>query len=249
MTFNVGIESGSKFEYKWDSERQTFSYKITKDGKTVKPINTVIATHYERRKGKKITGLSVTTERQPILNFNEALTNFDYVFAIDTNYQNCRENKIAVACLVIGKIERQEGKFVGRREAIRCYEFWNPVINPEKFAWKKVIQDFQQSEKWGDKYKYALIVDSFLGEIPSYPIQHIPIADDFLLPNNWSMFYASSDVNEYFGSDMLRLADKEAKKALKELAQYYSDEPSPTSSDYEGCTFLRVWDKHKDVKS
>ncbi len=48
MSIGVGIEAGSEIEFGWNQEAQELSYRVKKEGKTVKPVNTMISMSYDR---------------------------------------------------------------------------------------------------------------------------------------------------------------------------------------------------------
>ncbi len=79
-------------------------------------------------------------------------------------------------------------KDVHTREFIPC------SAEPEKEAWRDFIESYDSDPN----RKYCLIVDSDLGALTRINKKETPIMDGFLLPNNWQLNYATSDVSDDF---------------------------------------------------
>ena len=75
MAVGIGIEAGSNIEFRWDQKAQELSYRVKKERKTVKPVNTMVSMFYDRpNKNPKIITESSSPTLPPLLNFDEVLT-------------------------------------------------------------------------------------------------------------------------------------------------------------------------------
>lgn len=128
----------------------------------------------------------------------DELRKYDQVFAIDTNYRDQ-----AVTTAIEGTWTKSKSRLNLRKLFTRS--FLPTSSTPEREAWRSFIEDFRQDPR----RKYALIVDSDLGELSKINAREIPVSDGFLLPENWQPNYATSDVNDDFAIvKMIRQCDE-----------------------------------------
>ena len=94
FSIGIGIEAGSEIEFRWSQEAQILAYRVRKEGKPVKPVNTIISFGYDRQnKTPKILTSSSSPLMPPFINFNEALSKFAFVVAVDTSYPKDEDRK------------------------------------------------------------------------------------------------------------------------------------------------------------
>ncbi len=126
---------------------------------------------------------SSTIKKDPL----EELRKYDRVFAIDTNY-----NELAVTTVVVGDWPRFKYRLNFR---VLSTEAFAPMSEtPEREAWRSFIETYPHDLS----QRYALIVDSELGSLIKINRRETPVFEDFFLPENWQLNYATSDVNDEF---------------------------------------------------
>src|SRR5947209_819837 len=127
LSIGIGVESGSELVFRWNQEAQTLAFQVKKEGKTVKPVNNIIGYSYDRPdKLPKYIIASSSTSLPPLLDFNELLTRFTYIVAVDTSYKYVGKDQVCATCIIIIKIQEEpEGRFPIFQSAYGL-EFWNP---------------------------------------------------------------------------------------------------------------------------
>lgn len=172
---------------KFDRVNQTVdSFQLPDDGKTYYIFH---QREYPRQQKPKVIYALFTffgtrsIKKDP---FDE-LRQYDRIFAIDTNYRD-RAVTTAVAAAWSRSKSRLNTKILFTRS------FVPTSAMPEREAWKSFIEESDMDTS----RKCALIVDSDLGEIGKINAREIPLFQGFVLPKNWQLNYASSDVNDAF---------------------------------------------------
>ena len=117
----------------------------------------------------------------------DELRKYDHVFAIDTNYSDR-----AVTTALIGNWSKSKQRLNVKKLFTRS--FLPKTSKPEREAWKSLIEQV----KCDQIKKYTLIVDSDLGELSRINQRKIAVSENFLLPDNWQLNYATSDVRDDF---------------------------------------------------
>ena len=91
MAVGIGIEAGSNIEFRWDQKAQELSYRVKKERKTVKPVNTMVSMFYDRpNKNPKIITESSSPTLPPLLNFDEVLTSAAFLIGAEEKDLACR---------------------------------------------------------------------------------------------------------------------------------------------------------------
>lgn len=254
MFVGISVLPGSEVKLIWDKSAQTISYKVSRDGKTTRPVYTNVGLTYEGENGKpQLLAMTSSANRPAMLDFNEFLSTFSDAFVIDTSYDDTIKNddddkhQICAACVLHFNIQKEpDGQVLLVDPILRGMEFWNPRsadgsrCDPEKFAWRHLIQMIQKSVNYSDNSSYALIVDPHVQHHQEYNLGHLPLVDDFYLPKNFELVYArakgASDtlLNKFFVG-----VDKRSHE-LRELAlRGEIDMLNYKILTVPGCTFFR----------
>lgn len=117
----------------------------------------------------------------------DELRKYDKIFAIDTNYRDR-----AVTTVVAAVWSRSKSRL--NTKILFTRSFVPTSATPEREAWKSFIEESDMDPS----RKCTLIVDSALGELGKINARGIPLFQGFVLPENWQLNYASSDVNDAF---------------------------------------------------
>lgn len=217
-----------------------FLYK----GIPITPQKARIEMTYQRQKGPKILSQASLGTNELYVDVNRAIEKYDLVYAVDTNTESFNDETISVCCVVLGIIDKIEipGSTTIRFCPVHCLEFRNISIKPEKLLWRTVIELVQKNPSYNTNLKIALIVDSDLQNISAYNDRKLPIAEDFYLPPNLKMIYASSDSGmENIPNKMIILADRWSRRLLKHLMQS-DDRKNLQKVENKPYTHYRYWD-------
>ncbi|WP_374556028.1 hypothetical protein [Aquitalea pelogenes] len=147
---------------------------------------------YLKENGKYKQTLSIPSNiHNPSSELHEQLSQFQVIYAIDSNSKTINGQEIVASCAVhislkySGNSIWETGEFTRLPVAISIAT----ESNPEPFAWRRLIE-YLSPKIPGN---IAIVVDSELGSIPLYNSRSKPICDDFTLPPNTQLIYASSD--------------------------------------------------------
>ena len=147
----------------------TGSVELLKDGVPLVPVDAYHDVNFDRKKGPKILNKTPLDPSKLIINPNIALEIFDSIFAIDTNTKVVNGESISVTCIVLCKITRDKNNLlIAKFAPVHCLEFRNIQGVAENTAWMKVIQLITANPAYNINLKFGIIVDSDLGNIPSY---------------------------------------------------------------------------------
>jgi len=186
----------------------------------VKAERVVIEHYYEREKGPKVITRAVADPQDPRMDFTHALSAYDLFFAIDTNTKIVRGAKVSVTAVICGASAPPEIRY----KPLGCFEFREVSCPPERLGWAKAIQTHLKSSAYEDGQRCCVIVDAHLGELDGINARHEPILDDFLLPPNFTLDYATADAADNIQNRMLRLADTHSASLLKFIEEQPSEE-------------------------
>lgn len=152
-----------------------------------------------------IDTMSLDTERY--------LSNYDAIYAVDTNTKKINSVYYSIGILVkLGKEEEKTYKI----EVCRIITSENNIIKPEmeQAVWNSVITEIEKMET--ENKKIELVVDCDLGNIEAYNRREKKIRNDRFLPTNFILLYATTDTKENVLNKLISFCDKEATKLLEE---------------------------------
>lgn len=176
----------------------------------VTPISAAVEQSYPRtNKSPKVLNSLPADPLTLNVNPNRSLEQFDEIYAIDTNTKTLRSRTVSITGVVGADSPKvAPGQTIVTYRPILCMEFHEVEGKPENMAWMEVILAIRRSEKYSNRKKYALVVDSDLGAIPRYNSRESPFYADFFLPKEFVLVYASADSgSENVANKMLRLSD------------------------------------------
>lgn len=159
----------------------------------------------------KIIDTSYTSVEQNILNY-------DWLIAIDTNTIIIKNTKVHVGIVAeITDMTLENGKFIHPKIRYEThFAFQGEFDKPELINWKNTIKYIVGSESYNSSLKIGLIVDSELGSIQDFNQRKRTIIDDFFLPNNFHLLYASADTkNDSVLNQAIAFCDKSATQFLE----------------------------------
>lgn len=158
--------------------------------------------------------------------------NFDVIYAVDTNTKPIHGGKHNFSIGIVYKGNINQIDETGGEIQCELYAgflwIWsgNRKIEPEN--WVCAIEKIKKEES--NHKKIALIVDSELGNYEEYNNRTKPLINDFVLPENFTLIYASADYADEWTNKMIRLCDKCASENLNcyiETIEKIKIEPFP----------------------
>lgn len=156
--------------------------------------------------------------------FKPKLNICDRYFAIDTSYKKYGENFLCVcACLSIEQDINPTGK-INKGDQIILLQWPRLVFlakldtKPERYGWMRYIKALINGKTFLNDRSYGIIVDSDLNEIPKINSYETTICEDFYLPKNMSLIYASADTGmENLQNKLIKQTDKIAAQTLHSI--------------------------------
>jgi hypothetical protein len=192
------------------------------------------------KKGSKIICQIPSLQGMCVEDPDVHMTNYDWIFAIDTNTNTFLRKSISVSCVLGGRVvglsdHDSEGHDVDFLPVL-YYEFWDQPGKPETFAWKLLTRELVNDPAATIEDKVAIVVDSELGSIETINRGTPCLTTDLVLPKNYYLVYASADVSDFGVNRLISHCDKEARNFFNSLKAEYTKEGLP-----DGTPFLRTW--------
>lgn len=213
----------------FDENDGIFTFKDSNGNKVV-PNSITISDSYPKQSGKpKILNTIRTENNQINLNQNDNLSNFDWLFSIDTNYKKHNESVISISCSSFFILDLKEPKLVkgiakqdwhAKVIMQTAFIFRNPTVNPELVGWQELINRIKKNPEYRDNLKIGIVVDSELGNLNKINNHEMPIIGEHFLPANFHLIYASSDAGaDYPHNKIIRICDKVANAIWKHIME------------------------------
>lgn len=130
------------------------------------------------------------------LDVEKYISSFDEIFAVDTNTKKI--GSIYYSIGILARLAKDENGKLYRIEISRIVSSENNILKPEmeQAVWNGVIDEI---EKMGmENRKIGLVVDCDLENIGAYNRRELKIRNNKLLPRNFTLLYATADVNDNF---------------------------------------------------
>jgi len=225
--FKMNIDSSRKPEMViFPNDENVLIYKmLDKNNQEIEATLFETEVFYEREnKPDKVLYSQPVSENQFITNIDAELARYDVVLVVDTSYELISTTKIAFTSIMLyywllvddGECEHQCSSNLIEWDA-------TSINKPENFMYAFAIEFVRDHfQELNENPIIAVIIDSELGDIPSYNDRTKPIFNNYFLPEGYYIFYAS-DKGGYLQNKLLKKCDKKAKKALE---QYKKNTPS-----------------------
>lgn len=196
--------------------------KITdKSGNDVEPDKVERSAHYERTKGIKYQTRATIDNKHASIGGLEELVRLDHFIAIDTNSVKIDGTKVSAAFFIVCKLipEKDSYRVISLDNCGHVYEFHDVEGNPEMLAILKTAHDTNNNQRAPSKENIGFITDSDINNHESISKRETPIYAQHLLPEGFSLFYASADTGQELTNKLIRFCDKESSKYLKRLKE------------------------------
>lgn len=241
----IHVELREDTNVNWNQAENRLEFLDSKGGISKKNLVSIGEGYDRPGKGPKVLR-QLMSRVGAIVPFNVQDENFDRYLAVDTSYKTFGENFMCVtACVSVETSLRQKKELVaGDQLDVRvlprlCF-LSKTGVNPERYGWMRMIKSLQEWENYNQDLSYGLVVDSELGLLPKMNAREEPILEDFYLPANMSLIYASAEAgNDYFYNLLLKQTDKIAAKSLEATISLFSHETSYSlGTTYQDVTVL-----------
>jgi hypothetical protein len=183
-------------------------------GERILPTTVITSQTYERQKGRKILYQANQDPADIHLDPNENLCSFKTIFAIDTNTDPNTCTSISVSLLLHNIGKNAEGAWSFSAGFPQAFIFNSRGKDPERFAWHVLLLGILQSPDV--KKPIAIIVDSHLNAISEINGRKQVVNEDFFLPPEISLLYASADTGgEFIPNAAIKVCDCMATKIAR----------------------------------
>lgn len=174
---------------------------------------TVVSQSYDRPKGPKDLVVA-NLHKHHSLDPNGIFLEYDEFFIIDTNTRIANDEAVALSAIMTAYAEHAENNQIKLKYTPFGYlEFRNPQVPPENIGWMALAGALQENPEFSKK-RIALVVDSDKGKLDAFNKRELPICQDFYLPINIKLLYASADGGTSFLNRLMKRCDKQAARML-----------------------------------
>jgi len=178
-----------------------------KNGSTFPLVGKTSLQYHRKRKkgGEKVLHRSSGVGNRAWFNTNRQLLDYQHLISVDTNtnYINGSSVSITAAFHVIPHYHDAVSAMC-YSNVLALIEMWNVIGKPENIGWWQILQAIDNSP---ERFlgKIGLVVDSDLGRHEEYNTRHEPIIEDYYLPDNVSLIYASDQGGgEHLSTKMIK---------------------------------------------
>jgi hypothetical protein len=182
-------------------------------GNEITPVSMERITSFSRSKAPKIQARSKMIGGRVSVGGVRELTQYDHVFAIDTNTRSVKGTQVSVACFLRCKFVPQGHRIhIDTETKIHFYEFHNsPGANSaEMLAILKLARDVVRFPDYSRKSKIAIISDCDINRHDAISARRSPIYGFFFLPRGFQLHYASSDTGRESPNRLINFCDKQS---------------------------------------
>ena len=171
---------------------------------------------YERAKGDKIiSSTPMIPSRDTFFAQSENLRAYEALISIDTNYKQINSEILGVTGVLVWRND------FDNHYACSCpflVEINDPTIPAERLGWAYAIVNLIDLGVVDKESKIGLIVDAHLSEVEAINRRREPVVTGLMLPNCFTIIYASADTGgEFLANRMLKAADKVSSLTLSRI--------------------------------
>lgn len=163
-------------------------------GEKTKADAVLSQTQYTRKSGKEKVVYSI--DGKIILDVATFFASYDFISAIDTNTKLINGDMVSVSAILecYPKLNKAVGQVKMKYRINGNTVFKNcPNNASERYAWARLIAMIASTPAYRDDLKVALVTDHDLNRHHQYNTRQLPIYEDFYLPANFELVYASGD--------------------------------------------------------
>ncbi|MEL7894460.1 hypothetical protein [Vreelandella neptunia] len=186
----------------------------------LKPCEAHVITYYNKKKKKKVLNACFFGAGNPVTDIHRAMTECEVVIAVDTNSREVPGvGKVAATTAIEAYFNEVTGEACHMRTGpIRQSIMINPTGNPEIHGISKMMHHFfEKNPQIGDRL-VGIITDSELDLLKGRNLRVAPFFENNLLPENTTLFYATSDSGstECMANKLIRMCDNKSEEYLNQ---------------------------------
>lgn len=189
------------------------------------PAEVEIVTYYGRPSKPKILSAFYFENERPPSTPHRALERFDQVYGVDTNTASFEKFGSLSVTIAMKVLMTQIGNGYGNFHVEPFMQFArrNASNKPEVSGWIEVLQQILADPEHGQK-KIGIVVDSELGKIQKINARRIPLQDNFYLPKNFELVFATDATGseEFFPNKLIRACDRAASLNIEDIARRHA---------------------------
>lgn len=184
------------------------------------PNEVEVLTFYEGKQKRKIINAFYFENASPPATVHRLLERYNHLFAIDTNTVKFERIGALSFTTVYKGLLKDLGAAYGHSSGETVFQDYrlNVPGNPEVSAWRVLISRIQESNP-KPLGRIGIIVDSELGKLKDINFRRMPLIEDFYLPPNYELIFASdkSGKEEYFSNKLLAACEANSKRMIDEI--------------------------------
>ena len=180
---------------------------------------------------------------KPTISPDQILGDFSRIFVVDTNYpKEGWPKSITLTSVLLAEPHFEVPMPYLRLGAVGSFEFRNVTCEPERLGWMQALESIRRSPGYSASRKFLLLVDSQLGDLPAINARTQPILDDYLLPEGFTLAYASADTGrEYVVNQLMHECDKLAKDMLRRIGEGLGEPTDLQPANSPHASHFRLW--------
>ena len=192
------------------------SISLVRGGHPIQLSEAAVEFAYSRSKRRKVLFRADIDPAAPKLDPHTPLLTYNVVYAVDTNTIQLHGERVSVACAVQCLIRQENGSFFVKPSIAGAMELRNVSGDPERVAWRLFCQCVSEHPQYRPTLRVAMIVDSSLDSLRDFNTRSVPVIDDWFLPPNFTLLYATADAaTTTIGNRLMRTCDKNATQVLE----------------------------------
>jgi hypothetical protein len=228
--------------------RATGEIELYYQGERVTPVRAFTSVEYDRAKGPKVLSTAEVDPEGLFVNPDVDLVRSDLFVAVDTNTKSINGETVSATgfayCRGKGPVvtpDGQGGALFEYSPPTLALEFRNPNGSPEQVGWRLGMELVLMGKDYRPGLRVTLVVDSHLGDLSRFNDRSLPICDDFFLPQNFRLLYASADVRTQLCNQLITAADRAAGVVLDHLASGGGDPANLLEAVDRPYSHVRLW--------
>jgi hypothetical protein len=152
------------------------------------------------------------------------LQKYDRIVAIDTNSSFCEKIKInlGIAYHIVGQIHETAIEW----ELTWINQYFVLVGESEKIEnrnWRQLIEFILRHRNYYPQQRIGLVVDSDLGNLKDYNKRTKPLCDNFYLPDNFELIFASDKAADSILNSAIKICHNTSIKVLPDLVEAFKE--------------------------
>ena len=190
---------------------------IDNDGTSIPVQDFASRRRKPRHSGKDDKILSQVSSTVATKSIEKSITEFDALYAIDSNTKLVNGKYIMICIIAKVVIEELSQTSVNMKPVfVHALEAENTChyTHTEPFMWRYGIEHILSLGT--SPTRTGIVVDSHLGDLAKYNNHEIPIHDGFYLPEGYQLLYASSDCADKWPNKLMKYCDTIASRLLRE---------------------------------